>query len=70
MSSKMDLIEHRIAIKEEILSYLKTADVFIFTIGLTETWRNLNGDIFPACPGTLIGKFDESKHFFHNCKSL
>lgn len=67
LSSQQELSEHRVAIKDEILSYLKEANILIFTIGLTETWKNLKGDIYPTCPGTLIGEFDESQHKFHNC---
>jgi len=66
LSSKSEILEQRIAIKNEMLSYLENARLLIFTIGLTETWRSLDGDIFPACPGTLSGEFEESKHIFHN----
>ncbi len=43
------------------------ADVFIFTLGLTEAWLStVDGAVFPACPGTIAGSFDSSKHEFHN----
>jgi hypothetical protein len=43
------------------------ADVFIFTLGLTEAWLSTaDGAVFPACPGTIAGSFDSSKHKFHN----
>jgi hypothetical protein len=43
------------------------ADVFIFTLGLTEAWLSRSdGAVFPACPGTVSGTFDPEKHAFHN----
>jgi hypothetical protein len=42
-------------------------DVFIFTLGLTEAWvSRADGCVFPACPGTVAGEFDESRHEFVN----
>jgi hypothetical protein len=38
---------------------------FIFTLGLTESWRNLkHGYEYPLCPGTACGTFDASVHGF------
>ena len=45
----------------------ETADVFVFTLGLTEGWiSNLDGAVFPACPGTIAGKFEPKIHEFKN----
>jgi hypothetical protein len=43
-------------------------DVFIFTLGLTESWgSNVDGAIFPNCPGSILGgAFDPARHVFHN----
>lgn len=42
-------------------------DVFIFTLGLTEAWiSRADGAVFPACPGTVAGTFDETRHAFVN----
>jgi hypothetical protein len=42
-------------------------DVFIFTMGLTEAWVDAGtGDVYPLCPGTQGGVFDDRKHKFHN----
>ena len=60
------LYEHRQAVKDELLNHISTAKVLIFTIGLTEAWKNSFGDVYPICPGTLIGEFDKSRHIFHN----
>jgi len=43
------------------------ASVFVFTLGLTESWINkTHGYEYPMCPGTIAGKFDPEKHEFLN----
>ena len=43
------------------------ADIFVFTLGLTEIWKNKNGNYtYPVCPGTLRGTHDEGVHLFKN----
>ena len=43
------------------------ADVFMFTLGLTEAWISaVDGAVFPACPGTVAGTFDPHRHVFKN----
>ncbi len=43
------------------------ASVLIFTLGLTEAWESTaDGAVFPACPGTVGGTFDASRHRFRN----
>ena len=45
----------------------ETADVFVFTLGLTEAWVSAaDGAVFPACPGTVAGRFDSARHRFVN----
>jgi GSCFA family len=45
----------------------ESADVFVFTLGLTEAWvSRLDGTVFPACPGTVAGSFDPERHEFIN----
>ncbi len=49
------------------LGALCGARVFIFTLGLTETWvSRIDGAVFPACPGTVAGSFDPERHEFKN----
>jgi hypothetical protein len=49
------------------LDAVRAADVFIFTLGLTEAWvSSLDGAVFPACPGTVAGNFDPARHVFKN----
>lgn len=43
------------------------ANVFVYTLGLTESWFNkTHGYEYPMCPGTVAGKFDENQHEFIN----
>jgi hypothetical protein len=50
-----------------VRSVIERADVFVFTLGLTEAWESaLDGAVFPACPGTVAGEFDPQRHRFHN----
>jgi hypothetical protein len=50
-----------------VLEVFKNAQVFVFTLGLTESWiSSVDGAVFPACPGTIRGDFDPSRHTFHN----
>ena len=49
------------------LEAFRTADVFVFTLGLTEAWTSrADGAVFPACPGTIGGVFDPERHILHN----
>lgn len=46
-----------------VRAMFESLDVFIFTVGLTETWINRAlGHCYPACPGTLSGRYDEQLH--------
>lgn len=46
---------------------IEKSDVFVFTMGLTESWFNLEyGYEYPMCPGTAAGEFDASQHEFRN----
>lgn len=42
-------------------------DVFVFTLGLTESWMNVEkGYVYPSCPGTSRGVYDPKLHQFRN----
>lgn len=46
---------------------IEQADVFIFTLGLTEAWQDKEADFeYAVCPGTIAGEFDPDKHVFIN----
>lgn len=56
--------EHHLSAVSTILSQ---TDVFVFTFGLTEAWRNIeDGVVYPSCPGTVHGTFDAERHEFVN----
>lgn len=43
------------------------ADLFVFTLGLTEAWRaRADGTVYPLCPGVSGGRFDPAAHEFVN----
>jgi len=46
---------------------LEESDLFVFTLGLTESWFNVrDGYEYPMCPGTVAGTFDPDAHRFVN----
>jgi hypothetical protein len=52
---------------ERVGEAIVAADVLFFTLGLTEAWASSeDGAVFPACPGTVAGTFEPSRHIFKN----
>jgi len=50
-----------------VRNIFRDADVFVFTLGLTEAWRAKKcGTIFPTAPGVVAGKFGADLHEFIN----
>jgi hypothetical protein len=51
-----------------VKSMFKSADIFIFTLGLTEAWRAIaDKSVFPLCPGVNgIGQFTNETYEFVN----
>jgi len=50
---------------------LTQADMFVFTLGLTEAWQHRKkGYVYAMCPGTLAGTFDAELHQFRNFNYL
>jgi hypothetical protein len=61
--ARADRLYHISRVKEMFLQ----ADVFIFTLGLTECWFHGElGFTYPACPGTVKGNFNPELHLFRN----
>ncbi len=57
----------RAATLAAIRQAVKGANVFVFTMGLTECWRNRETGLeYAMCPGTLAGEFDPAQHEFVN----
>jgi hypothetical protein len=58
-----DRIQHFAAVRR----LFEQADVFVFTLGLTECWVSReDGAAYPLCPGTVAGQFDPLRHAFLN----
>lgn len=52
---------------QKVRALFEEMTVFIFTLGLTETWMNRNtGRAYPTAPGTIAGKYDPNLHEFKN----
>jgi hypothetical protein len=46
---------------------ITTCNLFVFTLGLTESWWDAEGGFeYPMCPGTVAGTFDPARHVFRN----
>jgi hypothetical protein len=61
------LREDRASHLAKVREMFQRADVFIFTLGLTEGWRSRrDGAVFPLAPGVTAGEFDASLHAFVN----
>lgn len=59
----IDRARHFAAVREAF----ETLDVFIFTLGLTESWRSrVDGAVFPVCPGVSGGRYSADTHEFVN----
>jgi len=65
--SEGELIESRSHCIESFKESVVSADYFIFTMGLTESWVNsAYGYEYPMCPGTVAGVYDSQLHEFQN----
>lgn len=66
-ASADDVVRSRRRTVEAFRDSIVDSDVFVFTLGLTESWVDLDtGHEYPMCPGTAAGTFDPSRHVFHN----
>jgi len=64
-------VEELLASRQEAIrafgAIIANADVFVFTLGLTESWFNsARGYEYPMCPGVVAGEFDPGRHTFVN----
>ncbi|WP_299043370.1 GSCFA domain-containing protein [uncultured Tateyamaria sp.] len=58
---------HRRDHLDRVRSIFETADMFIFTLGLTEAWQDTRtGLAFPTAPGVVAGTYDPARHSFVN----
>ncbi len=63
--SEEALIAARHDAKGELYHTIKNCDVLIFTLGLTEAWKDIDDVFYPSCPGVISGEFDKSIYKFH-----
>jgi GSCFA family len=62
-----NLIKDRATHYSSVRSMFENMDVFIFTLGLTEAWVNINdGSVFPVAPGVVSQHNDYSSYGFRN----
>lgn len=64
-------VEEMLASRQQCIQAFRTtileSDIFVFTLGLTESWWDAEGGFeYPICPGTAGGSFDADKHVFRN----
>lgn len=64
----VDLLQtHRIEHLKHVRAIFEDVDLFIFTMGLTETWQDTaTGLVFPSAPGVIAGQFDPNAQSFVN----
>ena len=61
--SAEEVLTSRQETAEAVRRAVLEAKVFLFTPGLTEAWVNTESQmIYPACPGTVQGRFDPERH--------
>jgi len=67
LGSVAEVLLHRDYHLERTSRMLRKADLFIFTLGLTEAWEDVKtGRVYPLCPGVAGGTFDPDRHRFRN----
>lgn len=65
--SVAELLRSREETLAAIAAAVRGAQVFVFTMGLTEAWHNrATGWEYAVCPGTVAGRFDPAAHAFVN----
>jgi hypothetical protein len=69
LASVDEVLLHREYHLERTAQMLRQADVFVFTLGLTETWVDRRtGRAFGLCPGVAAGQFDADAHVLFNLR--
>ena len=67
LGSADEVRRHRHEHLRRVRQVFDEADVFIFTLGLTEAWIDrASGVVFPTAPGVVAGAFDPARHAFAN----
>jgi hypothetical protein len=67
LSSAEAVLTHRAYHLKRVQHVITTAEVFVFTLGLTEAWiHKATGTVYPTAPGVIAGQFDDSIYQFRN----
>ena len=67
MGSEDEVVALREAHLQAVARLFEQTDLFVFTLGLTESWLSkADGAAFPVCPGTHGGEFDTARYRFFN----
>ncbi len=67
LDSAEEVAAHRRQHLAAVRQMLSEAEVFVFTLGLTEMWvHKATGRAYPTCPGVIAGRFDADQHGFEN----
>ena len=67
LSTPTAVRRHRERHLEAVRRVFTEADVFVFTLGLTEGWEHIaSGTVFPTAPGTIAGDYDPDVYRLHN----
>lgn len=66
-ASAVDVAAARAEHLTHVRAMFERADLFVFTLGLTESWmRRDDGSVFPLAPGVVAGAFNEDDYSFIN----
>ena len=67
LATAVEVRRHRLEHLRQVRRIFDEADVFIFTLGLTEAWVDrATNVVFPTAPGVVAGEFDAQAHAFVN----
>ncbi|MDR4306254.1 GSCFA domain-containing protein [Chelatococcus sambhunathii] len=67
LESPDEVMVHRQAHLKAVARMVRTMDLFIFTLGLTEAWvHRRTGVVYPTAPGVIAGRFDPDEFTFKN----
>jgi hypothetical protein len=68
-STGRDVLDARVSHLDRVRRVFSECSIFVFTLGLTESWRSKNdGAVFPVAPGVVDAQVDHSRYQFHNFK--
>ena len=66
-ATETEVMEARRRHIEAVKRLLETAEVFVFTLGLTEAWfLKKDGGVYPLAPGVAAGAYDDARYGFVN----